>query len=65
MQRFHMLCKRDVSGVSGTGIVLDSVVMPSDKVVVEWRGDKSSVAIYDNLANFITIHGHEGSSQVV
>jgi hypothetical protein len=39
----------DKTGLSGTGIVADGVLFPNGKVVVCWRGDKSSIVIWNNI----------------
>ncbi len=53
---FAMVRHNDVSGVSGTGRVLDGVVFPNGKVVVCWRHTISSMGTYDSFEIFKTIH---------
>jgi len=60
---FHIIRNSDESGVSGTGRVLDGVLFPNGKVVVQWRTDLdplkagfSSMTIFDSFTAFETIH---------
>jgi hypothetical protein len=41
--------KEDNTGNSGTGIIADGIEFPCGKVVVCWRGPKSSVVIWNNI----------------
>lgn len=56
---------RDVTGISGTGSVADIAVLPNGEAVMKWHGDRSSLVLYRNLDDLISIHGHEGSTEVV
>lgn len=53
---FTVIRHHDASGVSGTGRVLDGVIFPNGKVVVCWRTENSSVAVYDSFEIFSAIH---------
>ncbi len=53
---FTMIRTHDISGVSGTGRVLDGVVFGNGKVSVCWRHSMNSVAIYDSFECFLSIH---------
>lgn len=69
---FYMIRHKDVTGISGTGRVLDGVIFSTGQVVICWRKpDKkenphahSSIAIYDSLDAFRDIHVHNGSEIV-
>lgn len=63
-RRFNFFRENDVSGVSGTGIVAEGILFSNNKVVVTWTGHHTSVNIFDSLAEFEAVHGHEGSSIV-
>lgn len=55
---FKLVRHEDVSGVSGTGIVAFGSVFPNGKAVLSWSTAKSSVAVYDNLDDLMSIHLH-------
>jgi hypothetical protein len=53
----------DVSGISGTGRILDGVIFHTGQVVVCWRSDindnkpgYSSIAIYPSWEAFLHVH---------
>ncbi|SRR5258708_36136173 len=60
MKIFHLVRTEDVSGVSGTGVVAEGVEFENGKCVICWRGTHSSVAVYENTEEILSIHGHEG-----
>lgn len=62
---FYLERKKDVSGVSGLGIVATGVLFPSGKAVIEWLTFHSSMAIYQNIEDITKIHGHDGATVVV
>lgn len=66
ISRFKLLRLRDDTGVSGTGYVLHGVILPSGRVVIEWREPDQTIGVYDNIDQFIRIHvnSHEASSYV-
>lgn len=64
-RRFVLERVEDVTGSSGTGIVADGVVWPNDKVTLCWRGPHSSIAVWDNMATALEIHGHSGKTTAV
>lgn len=56
MRRFILNRKTDQTGVSGTGNVLEGVILASGKVVAEWRSPHKTMGIYDSINQFKTIH---------
>jgi len=60
MKKFIMIRTNDISGVSGTGRVLDGVQFTNGKVAISWFGnDKvkaTSVTIWDNFEDFESVH---------
>ncbi len=52
----------DVTGVSGTGRVVEGVILDDSRFVMTWLGDNPSCVIHQNLESAIKVHGHEGSS---
>ena len=58
MRRFVMHRKHDVSGVSGTGLVLEGVLFSTGIVVVHWLTPppRGSISVFDSLDQFLAIH---------
>ncbi|AKQ08372.1 hypothetical protein PQE66_gp057 [Bacillus phage PBC2] len=65
LREYYLERNEDFSGVSGTGIVAEGVVMPSGKCVHEWsQSYVTSHNIYPNINAVQHIHGHEGRTIV-
>ena len=64
MLRFYLNRTVDVSGISGEGRIAEGVVFSTGKVVLQWIAEYQSTAVYDSMEDLISIHGHEGSTQV-
>ncbi len=62
--RFFLSRTEDESGVSGTGHVADGVRFSNGKTVLCWTTSNTSVAVYDDMATMIAIHGHGGKTVV-
>lgn len=58
MRRFTMRREFDVSGVSGTGIVLEGVHFSTGVVVIHWLTPppRGSISVFDDLEQFMSIH---------
>jgi hypothetical protein len=58
MRRFVMHRVHDVSGVSGTGLVLEGVLFSTGVVVVHWLTPppRGSISVFDSLDQFLAIH---------
>lgn len=64
-KRFCMIRHADVSGISGTGKVIEGIVFPSGKVALEWQTSTSSISIYDSIDDAVEIHGHDGATELI
>ncbi|MCX5201077.1 hypothetical protein OG897_06320 [Streptomyces sp. NBC_00237] len=64
-RRFHLQRDRDVSGVSGTGVVALGVLWPDGTASVRWLGDRPSIVFWDDMADAEAVHGHGGATRVV
>lgn len=64
LQEFYLLRKKDVSGVSGLGVVARGVVLPSHRVVLEWCMPHETMGIYDNIEQVRVIHGHGDATEL-
>lgn len=58
MRRFTMRREHDVSGVSGTGTVLEGVLFSTGVVVIHWLTPppRGSISVFDSLDQFLAIH---------
>ena len=58
MRRFVMHREHDVSGVSGTGLVLEGVLFSTGVVVIHWLTPppRGSISVFDSLDQFLGIH---------
>lgn len=65
-RRFALQRRRDVSGVSGTGLVAFDTVYPTGRTTLAWCvGDVASVSVYDSPEQVEKIHGHDGATVLV
>lgn len=65
MRRFELVRHKDVSGVSGTGIVADGVLFDDGLVALHWPGDNPTVTTHINgIPSVDKIHGHGGLTVV-
>ncbi|MBB5232969.1 hypothetical protein [Deinococcus budaensis] len=55
-RRFLVIRVADVSGKSGTGVVMEGVVFHTGQVVVCWRSAYSSVVIFPAWEAFSAVH---------
>ena len=56
----------DVSGVSGTGIVVAGTEFGKNGwVAMTWLGDKSSYCWYPSVKTMMAVHGHDGQTELV
>lgn len=61
---FEVHRSKDPKEISGTGHVIDGVIFPNGKTVIQWRHKKKqSVAIFDTFTQFQSVHmkHHDGS----
>ena len=58
MRTFTLRRTEDVSGVSGTGVVLEGTLFTTGVVVVHWLTPppRGSIAIFDTLDQLLSIH---------
>lgn len=65
MRRFQLKRNKDVSGVSGTGAVAEGVEFSNGMCAVTWLTPYQCVNVYANIKTIISVHGHEGATEVV
>lgn len=61
---FVLYRHRDISGVSGTGVVAEGVQFSDGSVALRWPGITPSTAVWPNLEAVIAVHGHSGATEV-
>ena len=54
--RFTLVRETDQRGVSGTGDVGRGFILPSGRVVFEWREPRTTLGLYSSLKEFCEIH---------
>jgi len=64
IRRFVLDRREDHSGVSGTGIVAEGVRFTDGTVALRWLTETTSTALYHDMDDLITVHGHQGSTAV-
>lgn len=62
MRRFELVRDRDVSGVSGTGVVAEGVQYSDNTVALRWRGQHPATAVWPDLDEVLAVHGHDGAT---
>lgn len=66
MRTFRLVRERDVSGVSGTGVVAEGVEFADGCVVLRWLSQwPTSVVFHDRgMESVEAIHGHGGATRI-
>ena len=65
IKNFYLMRHKDVSGISGVGVVAVGTIFPNGQVVFQWVTYRSSIEIYASIDNLIEIHGHNGCTEIV
>ena len=64
-RRFELVRYRDVSGVSGTGVVAEGVEWSDGTVALRWGGQFPTTTVWqDGIDALRRIHGHNGATTV-
>ena len=64
MRRFVLERHRDVSGVSGTGRVVEGVCFTDGTVAMRWVGGHASTVVYGSVDDVVSVHGHDGATRL-
>lgn len=64
MRRFLLVRERDLTGVSGTGIVAEGAEFTSGLAVMRWLREPYAVGVFQSVADLIAVHGHEGATHI-
>lgn len=62
MRRGFLQRNQDVTGVSGTGRVLEIGITQAGQIVGTWLSDTSSCIYHNNLDAAVYVHSHNGAS---
>lgn len=63
-RRFYLVRGTDVSGVSGTGLVVAGVLFADGSVVMRWLTEHRSTVVWDSLESAMKVHGHDGATTI-
>jgi hypothetical protein len=62
---FHLVRYRDVTGVSGTGVVAEGVEWSDGTVALRWSSKYPTTTVWqDGIEALIAVHGHGGASTI-
>lgn len=61
---FALFRHRDISGVSGVGIVAEGVQFSDGSVALRWLGTNPSTAVWPSVEAVLNVHGHSGATEV-
>ncbi|WP_237706791.1 hypothetical protein [Kribbella flavida] len=61
---FELVRHRDLSGVSGTGVVAEGCVFTDGSVALRWRGNNPATAVWPDIDSVLAVHGHQGATEV-
>lgn len=67
-RRFYLLRKKDISGVSGPGVICEGVQFTNGTIAFRWLSDAPSLTTFfgkNGLAEMLDKHGHHGCTEVV
>jgi hypothetical protein len=67
MRRAFVLVRhRDITGVSGTGVVAEETEWTDASVSLWWRGEHPTTTSFETgVRSVVAIHGHEGATEVL
>lgn len=64
MRRFILVRTKDLTGVSGIGVVAEGTVFTDGLSVIRWLKEPYAMGVYQTLNDVIAVHGHEGGTQL-
>lgn len=62
MRAFRLNRKKDLSGISGTGIVAEGIEFGDGQVVMSWLGKYHSMEVHPSVKQLMEVHGHNGAT---
>lgn len=64
MRTFRLVRLKDISGISGVGVVAEGVEFHDEQCVVSWLGKFHSIEVHPSIKQVMEIHGHSGATQI-
>lgn len=64
MRRFHLVRHKDISGISGTGVVAEGGEFADGTVAMKWLTNLSILEVSPNIHTIEAVHGHGGSTTI-
>lgn len=64
MRRFNLVRDKDISGVSGTGLVAEGIEFENGSVAMCWTSKFHIVEVAPNVHTLEAVHGHNGSTRI-
>jgi hypothetical protein len=65
MKLFHLYRAEDLTGVSGTGPVVEGVEFTNGWCAIRWISARSSICFYQSIEDVRAIHGHGGRTELI
>ena len=65
MKLFHLYRSEDVSGISGTGPVVEGVEFTNGWCAIRWLSNRSTLCFYQSMNDVRAIHGHGQRTELV
>jgi hypothetical protein len=62
---FQLYRHHDVTGQSGTGVVVEGTQWTDGTVSIRWRGDNPSFANWPSVESLLAVHGHQGATELI
>lgn len=58
IRTFTMCRQADETGISGTGVIVEAVLLATGQVILHWLSPspRGSIAVFDSMNDFVSIH---------
>ena len=64
VRRFVLVRDRDLTGVSGIGVVAEGAMFSNGLSIIRWLREPHAVGMYQTVSDLIAVHGHGGATQI-
>ena len=64
MRRFLLIREKDLSGISGTGVVAEGTMFTDGLSVIHWLREPYATGVYKTLTDVVAVHGHNGAMHI-
>lgn len=62
---FWLVRLRDISGISGEGMIAEGIQFHDGQCVISWFGRFHTLEIAPNIEEVEAIHGHKGATRII